>query len=253
MIICPNCGAEIEEDVAKCPYCDYINLPGAEKKFNKEIEEIKTNIVEVKKEPARALGRGFLGGVKNIVKTIIALVIVGIAITLLLLYQLRDEPREFLNAGQQVEASAYKALAEEQIKVAYEDKDIQQLAEIFDKAHSEDRVSLWGVAHYEVAQAASNYRSLMGCLTNLDKEKTSKREAEEITYYCFYFYYRAYGEDGAGIFDPVREQEILPIIQERLGYTDEDMENFRGDILNSGRVNRSPMYRATKKYYKNYH
>ncbi len=253
MIICPNCGAEIEEDVVKCPYCDYTNLRGAEKKFEEEIEEIKTNIEVVKKEPRKALKKGFFSGVKSAVLTICALVILIAILAVLLIYALRDKPREFLNAEQQANASAYKALAEEKIADAYENKDIEQLAEIFDKAYSGERVSLWGDPHYDAAQAASNYMSLQRCLPNLDKEKISKKEAEEITYYCFYFYYRAYKDDGAEIFDPIRESEIIPLIQNRLGFTVEDMENFRSKVILSGIVNRSDVYHVTKKQFKNYH
>ena len=47
MIICPNCGAEIENDVTKCPYCGYINVEGAEKKYFDELDDIKEDLVEV--------------------------------------------------------------------------------------------------------------------------------------------------------------------------------------------------------------
>ena len=93
---------------------------------------------------------------------------------------------------------------------------------------------------------------LQQCLPNLDKDEMSVKEAEEITYYCFYFYYRAYGDDGAEIFDPIREDLVLPVITERLGFTVEDMENFRDRVLNPPNVNRSKVYKVTKKYYKDY-
>ncbi len=254
MIICPNCGAEIEENVAKCPYCGYINIKGAEKKYNEEIDEIKANIEAEKKEPGKALKKGFFSGIKTVVITIFALVVLISIWMILVKIELRDRPPMFLTADQEAEASAYRAVAKEKIAKAYDEKDIEQLAEIFDTAYSVDRVNLWGDPHYDAAQAASYYMKLQNCLPNLEKEKIKKREAEEITYYCFYFYYRAYKEDGAEIFDTVRDDEILPIIQARLGYTSQDMENFRGDIVTgTGIVNRTNLYRVTKKYYKNYH
>ncbi len=253
MINCPNCGAEIEEDVTKCPYCEYINLPGAEKEFNEKIEKIKTNIAETKKEPGKALKKGFFSGVKTIVLTILALLVLIIIIVGLLLHETKNRPPLVLNAEQEAEAVAYRALAEEQIIEAYENKDIDRLAAIFDKAFSEDRVSLWGVAHYEAAQAASNYRSLMRCMPNLEKEKMTKKEAEEITYYCFYFYYKAYGTDAAELFDPVRENEILPIIWDRLMFTEQEMESFRSEVMDAGLVNRSNVYHVAKKQFKQYH
>ena len=44
----------------------------------------------------------------------------------------------------------------------------------------------------------------------------------------------------------------MPIINNRLGYTIEDMENFRDTVTVSTGVYRSAVYKATKKYYKNY-
>ena len=253
MITCPNCGAKIEEEVTKCPYCGYINIKGAEKKYNEDIEKIKTDIEEEKKEPGKALKKGFFSGFKSVFVSVTALLILLSIFLVLLLYELRDKPSMFRSGKQEAEAAAYRAVATEKIAEAYDNKNIEQLAEIFDKAYSEDRVILWGDPHYDAAQAASNYMKLQRCMPNLLNEKTTKRQAEEITYYCFYFYYRAYREDGAEIFDPIREDEIIPIIQTRLGFSIEDMENFRGDVMtDSGIVNRTNVHRVTKKYYKEY-
>ena len=38
---CTNCGAEIDENDASCPYCGYLNPYGAERKYMKELEVIR--------------------------------------------------------------------------------------------------------------------------------------------------------------------------------------------------------------------
>lgn len=252
MITCPNCGAQINEDSKKCIYCGYINIEGAKKKHQEQIEEIKEDIEELKKEPEKALKKGMSKSLKVIVKTIVALLIVAIIYAVMLHFALQNHPKMNLSPEEQAYASAYKADAMEKLKEAYDNNDIELMAKIFDKAYSEDRVSLWGDPHYETAYASSCYMKLKECLPNLDKNKLKTREAEEITYYCFYFYYRAYGDDGAPIFDSIRENEIVPIVTTRLGFTHEDMEGFRGEITESGHVVRSTMHIKIKKYYKNY-
>ena len=254
MINCPNCGALIDENVTKCPHCGFINIEGAEKKFQEDIEDIKENIKEVKKQPIKAFGRGLSKGVKVILWTAgIVLVLAGIMFAILL-FELRNHPKEFfLTAEDKAYEAAYKVTAGEELEDAFSDKDIARMARIYDKAYSEDRVKLWGINHYETSYAASCYMKLQDCLPNLDKDNISKREAEEITYYCFYFYYRAYGEDGAEIFDSIREDEIIPIINNRLGFSIEDMENFKDKVMSPPNVNRTNVYKATKKYFKNYH
>ncbi|MCR5508033.1 MAG: hypothetical protein K6F34_05035 [Lachnospiraceae bacterium] len=252
MTVCSNCGAQIDKDIDKCPYCGYINKEGAEKKFRSKLNKIKDNIEDTKKEPGRALVKGVFSGVRIILTVLGILVILAILFGLELAREMKNHPKEFLSAEEQAYASAYKAKAAEELAKAYDDKDIESMARIFDKAYSVDRVNLWGVDHYETGRAASYYMKLKQCLPNLDKTKMKKTEAEQITYYCFYFYYGAYGEDGAQIFDPIRDEEIIPIITGRLGFTVEDMEGFRDKVFDPPYVNRSRVYKVTKKYFKNY-
>ena len=255
MIICPNCGAKIEDDITKCPYCGYINKEGAEKKYKEDLDQIRENIEETKKEPVKALAKGIKKGTKVIFVTIAAIIIIAIALALELAREMKDKPKDYLTNKDQVYASAYKEQTGKELAAAYEDKDIQKMAEIFDKAYSVDRISLWGDPHYETGFASSCYIKLKESMPNLDKKKIDKKEAEEITYYCFYFYYRAYGDDAAELFDPIREEEIIPIMTDRLGYTIKQMDDIKGSVmdLDQGRVNRSDLYRATKKYFKKYH
>ncbi|MCR4789010.1 MAG: zinc ribbon domain-containing protein [Lachnospiraceae bacterium] len=252
MKICVNCGAEIENDTARCPYCGYINEEGARKKFQADLDDIRDDIEEVRKEPKKALLKGLSGGTKIVLITLGVLILLAVLFVLELIRETGDKPKLFLSADDQAYASAYIEVAGEQLSEAYENEDIALMAQIFDKAYSEDRVSLWGVSHYETGFASSCYMKLKQCLPELDKGKIEKKKAEEITYYCFYFYYRAYGDDGAAIFDPIREDEIIPIITDRLGFTEEDMEGFRDRVFFPPNVDRSKVYRATKKYYGNY-
>ena len=253
MIICPNCGAEIENDVTKCPYCGYINVEGAEKKYFDELDDIKEDLVEVEKAPVKALRSGLSKGVCVILITVGVLLALAIFYIVMLFIETRDKPKLFLSAEDETHAAAYKVIAGEQLEAAYEERDIAKLAEIYDTAYSKERVSLWGDPHYETGYASSCYMKLQDCLPNLDKDRMTKHEAEEITYYCFYFYYRAYGSDAAPIFDSIRDEEIMPIITERLGFTIEDMENFRDKVTDPPYVNRSRVWKITKKYYKQYH
>lgn len=253
MIKCPNCGAEIENDVAKCLYCNYINFEGAQKEYFKELNKLKDNLEEIKEEPSKALKRGLSGGAKVILRTLAVIFAFAVIVAIVLMVSLKKSPKMYLSPEEEAAADAYRIVAGEALEAAYNDKDIARLAQIFDKAYSEDRISLWGDVHYETGYAASCYMKLQQCLPNLDKKKIKKREAEEITYYCFYFYYRAYGEDGAAIFDDIRDNEIMTIITDRLGYTIEDMESFRSIVVDAPYVNRSKVYSIVKSHYKNYH
>lgn len=253
MMTCVNCGAKIEEDVSRCPYCGFINKEGAEKKFRSEIREIEEDIREARQEGSKGLQKGLSGGARVILITAAVLAVLAVAILIELFRETRDKPKIFMTAKDHAYASAYKLKAGKELTEAYDDKDIERMAQIFDEAYSVERVSLWGIDHYETGYAASCYMKLKERLPALDSEKIGKHEAEEITYYCFYFYYRAYGEDGKEIFDSITDEEIIPIITERLGYSQEDMETFKDKVCVSDGVNRTAVYKATKRYYRNYH
>ena len=127
MIVCPNCGAQIEKDTTKCPYCGYINKEAAEKKFREDLGEIQRNIEETKKEPKKALVKGITGGTK-VILIISCILILLVALFFVLLYiDTRDKPKLFLTAKEQEYASAYVLMAGEQLDEAYEEKDIQRM------------------------------------------------------------------------------------------------------------------------------
>lgn len=253
MITCPNCGAQIKKEETKCPHCGYINIEGAEKKYQADIEEIKQETAEAAKEPVRAFKKGLSKGVKVILVTLGVLAVLAAIYAVMLVVAFKNTPEKFfVSAEDRAYESAYKVVAQEQLNEAYDNNDIARLAEIFDTAYSVDRVRLWGVDHYEVGYAASCYMKLKECLPNLDKDKLKTKEAEEITYYCFYFYYKGYGEDGEPIFDSVRENEILSIIYNRLGFTEEEMEQLRSKVTNTYGVVRSNVHKEAKGKYKNY-
>lgn len=253
MKYCSNCGAPINIHTDKCPHCGYTNIEGAEEKYLNELEEIKDNLAQVEKEPAKALKKGLSKGAKVLLCTVGILIAIAAVYTIILLVELRNSPKFNLSPEEEAYASAYKVLAGEELEEAYVNRDIPRLAEIFDKAYSEDRVSLWGDPHYETGYAASCYMKLQQCLEDLDRGKLKKREAEDMTYYCFYFYYRSYGDDGAVIFDEIRDEEILPILGDRLGYTIEDMEALRAEVTDPPYVVRSKIHKVSKNHYKNFH
>lgn len=252
-IVCPNCGAEIESNVDKCPNCGYINVEGAEKKYMNDLGEIKDNLQKVEEEPEKALKKGMSKGLKVILWTIGILIVLGGIYAAIVAVELQKSPKLYLTPEDEAFAAAYKEVVGEQLQEAYDNKDIEEMARIFDKAYSEDRVSLWGDPHYETACASSNYLKLKDTIAELDKGKLKKRQAEEITYYCFYFYYRAYGKDAYEIFDPIRDDEVMPLLMERLGYSIEEMEALRDKVMSPPHVNRTAVYKCTKKYFKRYH
>ena len=49
MITCRECGAQIEELTARCPYCGAINELGAEHKYMHDMYRLKGNLENLRK------------------------------------------------------------------------------------------------------------------------------------------------------------------------------------------------------------
>lgn len=54
-ITCPACGAEYEDTLPKCPYCDLINYKGAEKEYLEKLEGVRQDMSELADVPEEAV------------------------------------------------------------------------------------------------------------------------------------------------------------------------------------------------------
>lgn len=51
-IICKSCGAEFEDTLPKCPFCDSFNYKGAEAEYFEKLEDIREDVEELGQVPA---------------------------------------------------------------------------------------------------------------------------------------------------------------------------------------------------------
>ena len=63
-IICPNCGAAIEVHEPKCPFCGYINIPGAEEKFMQDLEQTEEQLSQIPEQQKEQIKNPSLKAVK---------------------------------------------------------------------------------------------------------------------------------------------------------------------------------------------
>ena len=79
-IICPSCGAKIEHTMEKCPYCDNMNLPGAELAYMEKLEDMKEDLAELENVPEQEAKKAFRkqGRKLLLIGGILAALVVGI-------------------------------------------------------------------------------------------------------------------------------------------------------------------------------
>lgn len=86
MIKCKECGALIEEQVERCPYCGAINEMGAEQQYMQDMDELKDDLEDLGNIPKEEITREVKKHLKFTGKTVvITLIVVAVLAVVLLL------------------------------------------------------------------------------------------------------------------------------------------------------------------------
>ena len=80
-VTCPSCGAEFDSSKEKCPYCETLYEPGAEKAYMDRLDEIRRDMDDLKSLTVSETKEEL----KYMVKKIIIGVGIAVAVVILLL------------------------------------------------------------------------------------------------------------------------------------------------------------------------
>ena len=130
-----------------------------------------------------------------------------------------------------------------QLDRLYEAKDYEGLVKLA-KSEESDKIDIWNYGHYDLLNYYSQYVSIRDeYIPQLDSGSLTKNGARWLTECTFSFYYRCYdntmgaagnaSEEDIATLDGIRDGFFLDILYNRMGYTEEDMEAARGDIMES--------------------
>ena len=128
-----------------------------------------------------------------------------------------------------------------QLDELYEAGDYEGLVKLA-KSPESDKIDIWNYDHYDLLNFYGQYVSVRDeYLPKLDEGKLTKNDARALTQITFSYYYRCYdntmgvagnaSEKDLSTLDKIRDDFILGILYDRMGYTEEDMEAARGDIM----------------------
>lgn len=84
-MICPNCGAAIEAKEPKCPFCGYINFPGAEEKFMRDLEHTEEQLSQIPEQQKEQIKKSIFKSSKVIWITILIVVLIAVLIAVVLI------------------------------------------------------------------------------------------------------------------------------------------------------------------------
>lgn len=233
-LICPNCGAAIEAKEPKCPFCGYINIPGAEDKFMRDLEQTEDALNQIPKEQEKNYKKSMKKSTKVIFVTIliagiIAAVLVGLYFLLDHIFMSMDnydpkvemawERENYPLLDELYEAGDYNGI------LAYEEEVYRQNRE------EGTNHSIYNWEHSDFIEAYRKFLDLQEYEAVLTETgELSKYQAELAVYHCMWFHYRNYKNE-LGTYTE-EELEIMEeystyadkMFYERLLFTDEEAD-----------------------------
>lgn len=125
------------------------------------------------------------------------------------------------------------------------------------------KIDVWNYDHYDFVVYYRKYLDVRDhYIPMLDEGNLNGLDARELTDCVFSYYYRSYDyfyavdrkliEDDILILDNIRDNYMLEILHKRMGYTEEDMEAAKKEIMKNGYFHSDNVYEFSDRYYERY-
>ena len=238
MYKCPNCGADIDKDAAKCPFCGYINEHGAEKQYMEKLDDVRSQLDNVDEEAAAEYGKSYKKVIKIIV---IALIIAGVlaGVIAVLAYQAEKITHTAgnLSGEDMLKEMSWQRENFPKFDEMYEAGEYEKLVETI-YAISEENHEIYQWQHYGFIETYMKYLDSRDIINGAQEFGWNESGAQVVTYDCFFFYFEQYKntyykvseEEQANLTEAIEYMDNA--LREHLGYTDAEMEEVKKKVVN---------------------
>lgn len=256
---CPNCGAKIEALATSCPYCGYINVEGAEKKYMDELEEVRSKLDVVDDEAREDYAKG-LGSIVKVIAIVVTVMICIIAIILTVYLRSKAKKADAdLHSGEDILAEmTWKKENYPKFDKLYEDKDYEGLYETIDYVRTVEDHRIYDWQHYDFFEAYCTYYYATDICETIDKQGWDENRGGLVTYECLSYIYEI-GEGKRGLDDDESERlspyisEMKDIAANRLMITPDRYEEVKKEVCDEyGNLSLDACDAYAKKHLKEY-
>lgn len=251
-IICPNCGASIEVKEPKCPFCGYINIPGAEEKFMRDLEKTEQELSQIPEQQKEQIKKSIFKSSKVIWITILIVILFAAVIAgwhFAIESIVYDDSEYDAKAEMLWERENYPLLDE-----MYAAGDYEGIVEFQDNLWSinEEEDANHSISNWEHADFISIYirmEDMKSYIAILDSgAQLNKYQAQGIVYDCMWFRYRMYQDTYMNLTE--EELEIVEgyreyseeVFYNRLKFTDEEADQLYEEAVEYGVIRASTCY-----------
>lgn len=131
--ICSSCGAEIDDNLPKCPYCDTMIPKGAEAEYMEKLYDIQEDMEELKEVPFETLKEEARHQGKRMGKIVVITLVIAAIFAVIFFWQEKRYERD--NTEDYIWGQKNFPIMSE----LYENGDYEQLMELYEKALMEER------------------------------------------------------------------------------------------------------------------
>ncbi|MBQ9911214.1 MAG: hypothetical protein IJM50_06930 [Lachnospiraceae bacterium] len=236
LIKCPNCGADHDIHLPKCPYCGFLNPEGAEEQYLSGLKKTQDDLDKVDDIAAENVKTEVKDSAKAVGKKLIVIgaviLLIGLAVFLVnKLSSCSDKSYELTEKEMRWQREVFP-----QLDALYDAGSYRAAAErIYEYGAKDHRV--WDWKHYEFISWYGRYEEVQKDVMELNAAGTcSESLAGMLVYDTFGFYFRDYeasynqiSREEKDILDQYRE-EVVRIIRERMGFSDEKMDELKKTV-----------------------
>ncbi len=140
--VCSSCGAEIDDTMLKCPYCDTMIAAGAEAEYMEKLYDIQEDMEELQEIPLDVVKEEVRHQGRRIGKIMLIVAVIIVAFIALIFWQERKYERDH-TADYIWEQENFPVMSE-----LYENQEYEELLEIMENAYEENR-SVWNWEYYD--------------------------------------------------------------------------------------------------------
>lgn len=233
---CPNCGAKIDKLDASCPYCGYINVEGAEKKYMDELEEVRSKLDVVDDEAREDYAKG-LGSIVRVILVAVVIMICVISLILIIYSNIRSKKADAdLHSGEDIlQEMTWKKENYPKFDKMYEDHDYEGLYATVEDARIEKNHSVYDWQHYDFYEGYCYYIYAKEHCETIDKQGWTENRGGLLVYECLVCIFEI-GDGKRGLDDDELKRlepyysEIEDIVTNKLMISKESYEEVRNAV-----------------------
>lgn len=161
-MICRECQAQFEDDLPRCPYCGMINELGAERKYMREMEDLKDDLKELGHIPGKTIEKEVRSNFSVVAVVAGVMIVLAVVVVLIVAVAGKLQEKQYETSPEQLRAQmAWEDETFPYLDQLYEEGGLDAVCE-YEESLADEKCpyNLYGWEHYGLLEV---YRQYLYC------------------------------------------------------------------------------------------